>query len=124
MKREIKKLDEISLMLENLSKLDTVLRNLANERDGKDVWKKIFMASLLIEKIIFYYQLSRGVGSIGIYKYSYPDQDDVNPDVRDIYKFYKKLRLNESISLSKLIRLRNMIAKVYMKYIRYRGNNE
>lgn len=124
MKREIKKLDEISLMLENLSKLDTVLRNLANERDGKDVWKKIFMASLLIEKIIFYYQLSRGVGSIGTYKYSYPDQDDVNPDVRDIYKFYKKLRLNESISLSKLIRLRNMIAKVYMKYIRYRGNNE
>lgn len=116
MDKETKIISESSLIIKNLSELEAALKNLSMKSDVEKTKKLVFLASLLIEKIIFYYQLSKGVEYIGVYKYS-PSSSEAEPvNVKNLYKFYKKLDLENGLSLSKLIRLRSAIANIYIQY--------
>lgn len=115
MTKETKRIDESLLIIKNLSELENTLKNLSMENDYEKIRKLIFIASLLIEKIIFYFQLNKGVEYIGVYNYPISNKETLI-DVKDLYKFYKKLGLKNGLSLSKLIKLRYTIANIYIKY--------
>lgn len=116
MSKKTKTVDESILIMQNLRKLESTLKELSAAREEEKTRKLIFLASLLIEKIIFYFQLGKGVEYIGTYRLMYNDDGD-DVDAQNLYKYFKKLRLYEGLTISKLIKLRNLIASVYIKYL-------
>jgi len=116
MGKKTKTIDESILIIQNLRKLENALKELSVTREEEKARKLVFLASLLIEKIIFYFQLGKGVEYIGTYRLTYNDNEE-DVDAQDLYKYFKKLRLDEGLTISKLIKLRNLIANVYIKYV-------
>ncbi len=112
-------IDETELILKNLAELKKILKKLSFMDRIDNVKKLIFMASLLIEKIVFYFQLSKGVEYIGVYDSEYIDSEFNNKvdDYKKLFVFYKRLNVDEKPTLDKLILLRNAITHLYIKYI-------
>lgn len=121
MSKKTKAVNESILIMQNLRKLESTLKKLSVVREEEKTRKLIFLASLLVEKIIFYFQLGKGIEYIGTY-HLIPNNDKDDVDAQDLYKYFKKFRLDEGLSISKLIKLRNLIANVYIKHVNRNRN--
>ncbi len=98
---------------ENIEKLKTTLKAYIAEKDRKKKYRLIFEASYLIEKIIFYCQLERGVNKVAVY--TYKEGEKINPNPVTYVERIEKIDYFDDEFIEKLFIIREYIVNEYKK---------
>jgi len=99
---------------ENIEKLKTTLKAYTMEKDKKKKYRLIFEASYLIEKILFYSQLERGVNKVAVYTYK-EGEDKINPNPVAYIDRIEKIDYLDDEFIEKLFVIREYIVNEYKK---------
>jgi|GEM_PF-5611423 hypothetical protein len=99
---------------ENIKKLKTTLNTYMMEKDKKRKYRLIFEASYLIEKIIFYTQLERGVSKVAVYTYK-EGEEKINPNPVTYIERIEKIDYFNDEFINKLFVIREYIVNEYKK---------
>lgn len=103
--------DDLSLDIEsNIEKIKEIMERYVKAKDNKERKELILNASFLIEKIIFYIQLDKGVENIATYTYKEKNVEK-SSDIRSLLNFDHK-----RIDMKNLFAIREFIVREYKKY--------
>ncbi len=97
----------------NIEKLKSTLESYITSKDKKKKYRLIFEASYLIEKIIFYIQLEKGVSQVAVYRYT--EEEKINPNPVTYLERIRGIDYHNEEFLEKLFAVREYIVNEYKR---------